>query len=206
MRRPWLPMTVALVSAVVALGAPPDPSTHEAEYDCGTMALYLLARLERKDLSLKQVESALPPPPREGYSLAALRDAARASGFVLRGVKLAGPASLDRPALVFVKAGGVGHYDVIRPIGHTGKLIQLPDSDRPPVVLDAARLHTSPEWAGFALVPERVGGFTPLVCAAAGWLALAVVSWLSLMRTRRAAQAIAAGPDLEGDPQRGGSA
>jgi hypothetical protein len=44
---------------------------------------------------------------------------------------------------------------VIRPVGHSGKLVQVLDPNRDPEVLDADRLERSRSWTGLALVPRR---------------------------------------------------
>lgn len=88
--------------------------------------------------------------------MAELREAARACGLTLVGVRLprSGHAP-DRPALVFLEGEDHGHFLVVRPVGHSGKLIQVIDSIGDPVVMDAADLYASNQWTGLALVPVR---------------------------------------------------
>jgi ABC-type bacteriocin/lantibiotic exporter with double-glycine peptidase domain len=127
-----------------------------ATYDCGTLALYNLLRLEGHPTDLATLESRLSSPSPRGHSMQQLRDAARSFGLDLIGVRLSKRhGSLDRPALVFLKEGHHGHFLVIRPIGQTGKLIQMLDSNRMPDVVDAADLFASPRWTGLALIPDR---------------------------------------------------
>ena len=63
--------------------------------------------------------------------------------------------AIDRPMLVFLKRGSHGHFVVIRPIGHTGKLVQVIDSARGTEVVDKSDLINSPDWTGLALIPVR---------------------------------------------------
>jgi hypothetical protein len=48
-----------------------------------------------------------------------------------------------------------GHFIVIRPVGHSGTLVQILDPNRAPYVIEADQLHTLPGWTGIALVPDR---------------------------------------------------
>ncbi len=68
---------------------------------------------------------------------------------------------------------------MIRPVGHTGLLIQMLDGDRTPMVLDVEQLFGSPLWTGFALIPRRTN---PPMLAAGGVslvsiVAFGIVSW-----------------------------
>jgi hypothetical protein len=87
---------------------------------------------------------------------------------------------------VFLARGRHGHYVVLRPVGHTGKLVQVLDPNEEPVVLDAARLYASPEWTGLALVPARPN-WTARVVGTIGAAALAVLGVARLARRRRGA-------------------
>ncbi len=88
--------------------------------------------------------------------MADLRDAARAHGLVLTGVTLRRDgAAPDRPALVFMKREGHGHFLIIRPVGHSGRLVQIIDTIGDPSITDAAELYATPQWTGIALVPTR---------------------------------------------------
>jgi len=156
------PMTCMAVLLAAILSTPvcsADRATeprNSATYDCGTTALYTLLALEGRPTRLDQVKSRLPALDPRGYSLAQLRIAARACGLVVSGVRLPrNDRAPDRPALVFLEREGHGHFLVIRPVGHSGRLIQVMDSVGAPSVVDAAELHHSPEWTGLALIPAR---------------------------------------------------
>lgn len=157
-----------VVSAGVHLGSPGRAAAEEEtqpSHDCGTVALFVLLRLEGRPVTFEGVADRLPPATPRGYSMAELRDAARGLGARLSGVKLhteAGRAP-ERPAIAYLRRGDVGHFVAIRPVGHTGTLVQVLDEGHDPEVLDAAALYASREWTGLALVPSR-----------APWLAWAI--------------------------------
>jgi len=127
-----------------------------ANYDCGPLGLYSLLRLEGRPTDLRDIKRHLPSPPPGGHSMRDLRVAAHARGLCLTGVLLEKvDKAIDRPMLVLMKRGAHGHFQVIRPIGHTGNLVQVIDSTRPLEVMDKSDLLMSPGWTGLALVPSR---------------------------------------------------
>ncbi|MFO0952009.1 MAG: cysteine peptidase family C39 domain-containing protein [Isosphaeraceae bacterium] len=127
--------------------------------DCGVLALGDLMALENFPLDYKVLLGRLPSPPDGGYSLAELRDAAKDLGFTLEGVKIQTVESaIDRPMLIHLQRGPHGHFVVIRPVGHSGKLVQLIDPFDPPEVVDKVELFQSSTWTGFALIRERSVG------------------------------------------------
>ena len=133
----------------------------ESLFDCGTLSLYTLMRIEGKATDLHQISSRLPTPPANGFSMRELRDAARGLGFDLRGVRLHDDGRFgDEPALVFLNRSPHGHFVVVRPVGHTGKIVQVFDSVRSPVTAEIDDLRRSPEWTGLALVPARPNRIT----------------------------------------------
>ena len=150
-----------------------------APYDCGTLALYNLLALEQQRTDLPRLVASLVPLRPDGYSMRELRHAARNLGLHLDGVKRSRNLAPDRPMLAYVRRGDHGHFLVVRPIGHTGKLVQVIDANLDPFVMDAAELYASSEWTGLALVPARpywpawiagvLAGAAALVLAA-GWL------------------------------------
>ena len=71
--------------------------------------------------------------------------------------------AIDRPMLVFLRRKGHGHYVVVRPVGHTGKLVQVIDNFGPPEVVDKATLLASPVWTGIALLRESRSNRTSLL-------------------------------------------
>lgn len=189
MNRPLI--TIAMIS--VAIGrCPAQEADRESEaLDCGTQALYAMLRLERGEVDVDAVRASLPARPPSGYTMRHLRDAASARGLTLVGVKLpSGDRAPDRPALAFLKVAPHGHYVVLRPVGQSGRLVQVIDSaKRHPEVLDADLLYRSPSWTGLALVPRRPNWPLRLAVAAAG--AGALFACGLRMRKRLAASTIA---------------
>lgn len=138
-----------------AAGAPPGPPA-TLPYSCGVKALYALLRSEGFRPRVTGVARTLPAERPDGYSMKELRDAASALGLRLDGVLLEKTgAALDAPMLVFLRRGTHGHYAVVRPVGHTGKLVQVVDGDETPEVMDKTDLLLSDEWTGIALVRHR---------------------------------------------------
>lgn len=134
-------------------GTEPDGAER---FDCGALALHTLLSLEGRETSLQTIREHLPPPHPEGYSLAELKDAAKSCGLALVGVKLnRSDHAPDRSALVLTQLEEHGHFLVVRPVGHSGKLIQVIDPIGDPIVMDAADLYASRQWTGLALIPHR---------------------------------------------------
>jgi ABC-type bacteriocin/lantibiotic exporter with double-glycine peptidase domain len=147
---------IAFLNAPVGLTGVTDPPSDIAKYDCGTIALHTLLALDGRATPIDTLRTRLPAPSSRGHSMAELRDAARSFGLTLTGVKLSRSGRApDRPALVFLKRDDHGHFLVVRPVGHSGKLIQIIDSTGDPIVRDAVDLYASPQWTGLALVPAR---------------------------------------------------
>jgi Peptidase C39 family len=147
---------VVCCSGPASLAGSVDAPSEIVAYDCGTVALHALLAIEGCATRFDALQARLPAPSPQGYSMALLRDAAGTCGLSLTGVKLvASGRAPDRPALVFTKRGEHGHFLVVRPVGHSGKLIQIIDSTGDPIVMDAIDLYASPQWTGLALVPTR---------------------------------------------------
>ncbi len=155
--RRWL---IGLVFTVGFAGASPScVADQAAQFDnppsCGVVGLYVLFHLEGRNVALSTIANALPAASANGDSMSELRDAARSLGLTLVGRQLPsrGPRP-DRPLLAFLKRGQHGHYVVVRPLGHTGKRVQVLDGPRKPMLLDFSDLCGSSEWTGLALVPN----------------------------------------------------
>ena len=155
--------TVAVLSlisvlALISLDATEaDEDGKEADpWNCATISLYNILSLEGHRVSLAQLRGELGPPGEGGHSMRQIRDVAKRHGLVLDARVLPKQAAaIDRPILLFVRKGEEGHFTVVRPVGHTGKLIQSLDRDGP-TVFDADVLLNSPSWTGVALVPRRL--------------------------------------------------
>lgn len=107
--------------------------------DCGTLSLYNLLRLENVGIELSRIEAHLPARSAGEHSMKDVLNAAKALGIKLKGVTLRKEVkAIDQTMIVFLKRGEHGHFLVIRPVGHTGKLVQVIDSAEPPDVIDKA--------------------------------------------------------------------
>lgn len=151
----------AIVSALLSVASFMQINTVFAEerstcYDCGTLALHSLLKLEDHPVRVIDLERRMPSLPPCGYSMAQLRDVARAYKLSLFGVRLSLPETpLDRPAIVYLDRGNHGHFLLIRPVGHTGRLVQTIDVTGNPSVIDVSDLVSSRDWTGLALIPTR---------------------------------------------------
>jgi hypothetical protein len=142
----------------------PSPGTSVRSSDCGLIALWYLARLEGRPMGFSRLAAELPRSSPAGYSMAELRNGARRLGMALDGVQFRTIGRVpDRPAIVLMRRARHGHFVVIRPVGHSGKLVQVIDNARDPCVVDFTRLYTSREWTGFALIPQRTNWTATIV-------------------------------------------
>jgi len=168
-------------------GIDPEAQT----YDCGTMALYHLLRLEGRSTDLATIERLLSVSRKGRFSMSDLRNAALAWGIHLEGVHL--PKTDKAPsalALVYLDRRPDGHFVLVRPVGFTGKLVQVIDSVHEPFVMDALSLYASPEWTGLALVPirsnrfVRAGGLATIVVGISLILTGSIRAWVNRSRFR----------------------
>jgi hypothetical protein len=153
----WLAAVALVLSMAVgptAVGA--DDEEAHAAIDCGPSALYNLSRLVGQPLELDAIRSHLPSARRGNFSMEELSQSALACGLRLRGVLLnkGEERAIDRPMLVFLNRGEHGHFLVVRPLGDSGKLVQVVDSANPPVVMDKSALLAAKSWTGLALIRD----------------------------------------------------
>ena len=187
-----LGLTCALIAAAVLLGGAArgdeDARTTDEIVDCGTMALGALLMLEGRPTEPDILLGHLRPSSPAGPSLRELRDAAGACGLALRGVLLSEDRrAIDRPTIVFLKRPGHGHFQLVRPVGHTGELAQVIDPNLPPFVIDTRAMFAASEWTGIALIPDRQPGWPVRIAwVVIGGTALAGLGWISpRLRWRR---------------------
>ncbi len=149
-------LIVIAITPCLATGPDDVAASEGASVDCGTMALGALLMLEGRAAAPETLLARIGPSSSEGPSLKQLRDAARSFGLSLRGVRLNDDEqAIDRPMIVFLKRPPHGHFQVVRPVGHTGKLAQVIDSNTSPDVVEKRAILSSAEWTGIALVPDR---------------------------------------------------
>ena len=155
--------------------------------DCGTMSLAALLSLEGYPAAPELLVARLRPSSPAGPSLEELRNAAAASGLKLRGVRLnKEERAIDRPMIVFLRRTDHGHFQVVRPVGHTGKLAQVIDPNWPPAVVEKAALFATPEWTGIALIPDRGPGWgIRIAWGLVSGAAVAGLAWIGPRLRRR---------------------
>jgi len=161
-------------------GMPATPSTGP---DCGWASLYSLLRLEGHSVTVSDIKRNLPPPDDDGYSMLELLEAASRCGLNLNGVRLVGNDQvIDRPMILFFDQKPHGHFLVARPVGHSGKLVQVLELGSPPDVLDQAQLLGSEQWTGLALVPASSKFFGLFLGVGGVVLVGALTVWTGLKR------------------------
>lgn len=122
-------------------------------YDCGLLALYSFLRSEGLSADLSELEGRLPGSTPHGRSLHDLIVAAEGLGLDLKAVRTSGPPDLPRrTCLAYLRRGEHGHYVILRPVGHSGRLLQVLDGPLPPTVVDAADYCRSDGWTGIVLL------------------------------------------------------
>lgn len=175
MRQARLVRTIALVALASSSGDEVRAQSASAAgapastVDCATASLYAFLRFAGRPAELSRLRATLPPRHPEGYSMKDLQDAGRRFGVRCVGVvERGGKRAPDGPRLAFMKRGEHGHFLALRPVGHTGRLVQIIDAGREPAILDTDRLYASPEWTGLVLAPSRPIPIRGLM----GWLAV----------------------------------
>lgn len=135
---------------------PPKSDEAPRHMTCGVVAIYNLLRVEGLPADIRQVVSFLPPEAASGDSLYDLRAAARKLGLRVEGISLADPAMAARfPLIAHLKSGVHGHFVVIRPVGHSGELIQIMDGLGPPMVVDAKSFARETGWTDIGIARVR---------------------------------------------------
>lgn len=174
---------------------PPKP-------DCGLNSLYILLRLQGRLVEFSSLESSLPTPQAEGYSMAELASASAALGSSLEGRRYSrvdGP--LDRPVIAYTREPEGGHFLVLRPVGTTGTMVQVIDPPHVPVIVDYDRVFASKSWTNRVLRPVDpwLSRHALPVCLLA--LSLVLVSLLA-RRTRKVIRAPGQASEVRVEPSR----
>jgi hypothetical protein len=136
-------LTLLLLLGVRPTPSPADDKRESAttRQDCGPLALTLLLAIEGVSRSEDQVGSRFPAPGPSGHSMFTLQQVASQCGISLEGRDLGRSGSaLDRPMILLFRRGGHGHVTVVRPVGHTGRLVQVIDPGTEPQVVDKAEI------------------------------------------------------------------
>jgi hypothetical protein len=138
-----------------ALGTDQSGADRLSAVNCGSLSLLVMLRLEGRSVEPTIALSSLPTAQPEGFSLLELQDASRALGLELAAVQLPKDTCIDRPILMFLSRENHGHYVVVRPVGHTGTLVQVIDPITQSTVIDVKSLFASSQWTGIGLAPYR---------------------------------------------------
>lgn len=148
-------MALVLLAALLVTQTRETTFNDPEPRDCGVRALFLLHRLEGQPTRLDDLRQALPNPTPDGLSMLRLKEASYAHGLALDGVRIRRADDIRGPLLVFLKSGSHGHFVVVRPVGHSGRLIQVIDPSDDVDVFEADKVLRSPAWTGLALRPTR---------------------------------------------------
>ena len=180
-------LCVLLIPPVAHSSAIEQPGANTGDPSCGIQALDLMLGLVGRPRNLPALAASMPGIHPRGYSLSEIRDAADRLGLPLVGARIGDDGRPpDGPSVVLInREERHGHFVVVRPIGHTGKLVQVLDPVGDPEILDAARLYSSPGWTGLALVQRHRGiSRRTLLGIAAGSVGAFLLAW-SLVISRK---------------------
>ncbi len=188
-RHPRGPIIVALAAAFAA----PSPEaraegSERPSSDCGTIALFHLLNFSGPNRSFEEVAAALPGRDPRGHSLAELRAGASRLGLAVEGIRLldAGRSPVP-PMIAFIERGEHGHFVALRPVGHTGHLVQMFDGLADPEVIDRGDLIRLPGWTGLGLEPggaRRTYRTVATLAASAVLLGLGGLGAIAIRRRR----------------------
>lgn len=118
--------------------------------------MYIFLKISKYEYSLDTVKNSLPANSPDGYSMQDLCVTGNKLGLDLAGVKITDDAFVfEEPSIVLLKGGKNGYYVVVRPIGRSGKLIQIIDPAGSIEVVEWRALRKSSYWTGLALMPRR---------------------------------------------------
>jgi len=178
----WV-MGISSPPIALASNAPTDEaSTQEAStagsHSCGPLALYVLGQFEGRRWSLASLESRLGRDRGSRFSFQDLREAASSRGLRLIGVRFSKEDwPLDRPALIHLETERDGHFMVVRPVGHSGTMVQVFDPVQGLTVYDVDDFFARKPTVN-ALIPIRLRESSVFRC---GLVALGLLAPLPLM-------------------------
>jgi ABC-type bacteriocin/lantibiotic exporter with double-glycine peptidase domain len=125
----------------------------KTKLDCGVNVLFILLRLEGRSIEFDRLESALAPRNPAGSSMAELAGASASLGLTLDGIRFDKDSQpLAKPAIAFFKDSRGGHFAVLRPVGTTGRMIQVINPPYVPFIADRDQVVAQKAWTGRVLV------------------------------------------------------
>jgi ABC-type bacteriocin/lantibiotic exporter with double-glycine peptidase domain len=131
-----------------------DITSESHDTDCGIRALFLMLQTQKLDISIDELRSQLPKPSSQGYSIGEMRKASRQLGLSLIAEQIELPKQkMNQPAIVYLQRPNEGHFIFIRPVGETGRMIQVLEYPFAPKVMDLDYFVTHSGWKGIALFP-----------------------------------------------------
>jgi hypothetical protein len=185
----WRTVTVcAAAFQSLAVSAEPRPWSLGGAAHCGAKALALFLEVEHRRVPASFFEQSWASST-SGASMYQLQRVAAANGVKLVGVHLAPRGGgIDRTTIVYLRYGPHGHYAVVRPVGQSGKLLQVLDPSGSPRIIDRERLFAAPEWTGLALVLVRPNWPARIAWAIGGGTFASGLTALALAGIRRRAR------------------
>jgi ABC-type bacteriocin/lantibiotic exporter with double-glycine peptidase domain len=142
-------------NAAMAVREDPSAKRHETQYECNTISLYMFYKINCIDIDINMIEGLLPPSTARGRNMEALVNASRTLGLPLEAVRFGPNEPIQEPSIILVRRSEHGHFVVVRPVGRSGKLLQVLDGYAAPRIVEATRVYQSPQWTGLALVMPR---------------------------------------------------
>ena len=184
-------MRQVILGAVLALlatqlldtRASADQEDPERDIGCGPCSLYTLLKLTGLPRELDEVHGLLPDDSERGVSIAEIRRASAQCGLSLDVVRSRKRQRPSGPVIAYLRRGSNGHFVVVRPVGHRGRLVGILDPVMPPRVLDWPDLQASPIWTGITIEPRQTSLLKILsIC---GTIVFGLVCCAALIRSRR---------------------
>jgi ABC-type bacteriocin/lantibiotic exporter with double-glycine peptidase domain len=124
----------------------------QCEIDCGAIALYECLALHGMKADLEVIARELPVTGGRGRAMYDLMRVGRRLGLPLEGSRVDSVLEFpDTACVIYLKLPAGGHYVVGRPVGFTGKLIQILDGYQEPAVVAKQELIRSIGWTGLTL-------------------------------------------------------
>ncbi|WP_165071196.1 cysteine peptidase family C39 domain-containing protein [Paludisphaera rhizosphaerae] len=174
----------ASIGVFIAMILTTNQNPGPENWGCGAQSLYQLFKCVAINISPEQILPLLPPANPQGHSLGDLQRVAKQLGLTLEALDYPIKSfRVESPIIMFFRIGSEGHFVVVRPVGHTGKLVQVLDGDRSPTVINCDDLTRLSSWTGLALVPQS-NNISFWGLAAGGSIAICLGAFLQFVHFR----------------------